>query len=112
MSYLKIVKNECYQSVKLSSGRFASCIGQLRRVKEMQRISEERAVRTRNAKAQHSTLIGKLKNLQQRIQEVDNAMSYVNNFELKEPTSKGTFGIEEQLSHLKDVVNFALGESQ
>ncbi|KZD71219.1 hypothetical protein B4088_0949 [Bacillus cereus] len=49
--------------------------------------------------------------LQQRMQKVDNALSYLNNFNLQETAATGTEGVEEQLSHLKDVANFALGES-
>ncbi|GAB6429406.1 hypothetical protein [Bacillus cereus] len=111
MSYLEIVKNECIQNVTPASGRFAPLIGRLRQATKMNCSSETWADRIRDAEVQHSNLMGKLEMLQQRMQKVDNALSYLNNFNLQETAATGTEGVEEQLSHLKDVANFALGES-
>ncbi|GAB6548669.1 hypothetical protein bcgnr5378_09070 [Bacillus cereus] len=111
MSYLEIVKNECSQSVKPPTVRFATLIGQLRQVKKMQCSSEKGHDINQDAKAQHSILMGKLEMLQQRMQKVDNAINYLNNFKLQESAAIGAGGVEEQLSHMRDVANFALGES-
>ncbi|WP_460291186.1 hypothetical protein [Bacillus cereus] len=80
-------------------------------MKKMHCSSEKGADMNRDAKAQHSILMGKLEMLQQRMQKVDNAINYLNNFKLQETAAIGAVGVEEQLSHMKDVANFALGES-